>query len=149
MHLFQIIFCNSIFPIDFFLPDSDSRVSHDKISSRRYPRFQKFFEIALTFPHSVFARRTLLFAACFAQREFLHRPLLTDVFLRLRLICLLPIQNPLIEKSAFFSGKASADFCPFGDNGDLDMCFGICRLQQHQVLKHRKTGHFCMASDVF
>ena len=82
----------------------------------------------IDFPHSVFARRTLLFAARFAQRKFLHRPLLTGVFLQLRLISLLPIQNFLIEKSAFLPGKPSADFCPFGDNRDLDMCFGICQL---------------------
>ena len=103
---------------------------------------------AFDFPHSVFARRTLLFAACFAQREFLHQPLLTGVFLQLRLISLLPIQNSLIEKSAFLPGKPSADFCPFGDNRDLDMCFGIRFLQQHQMLKHRKAGHFGMAPDV-
>ena len=47
---FQIIFCNSIFPSDFFLPDSDFRVSHRKISSRRYPMSQKFFEMLLIFP---------------------------------------------------------------------------------------------------
>lgn len=50
MHLFQIIFCNSIFPIDFFLPDSDFMVSHRKISNRRYPMSQKFFEMLLIFP---------------------------------------------------------------------------------------------------
>ncbi len=45
--LFSVI---AFFPLIFFLPDSDSRISHDKISSRRYPRFQKFFEMLLIFP---------------------------------------------------------------------------------------------------
>lgn len=37
-------------PVIFFLPDSDFRVSHRKISSRRYPMSQKFFEMLLIFP---------------------------------------------------------------------------------------------------
>ena len=115
---FQLIF---FFPIR--IPGSltvnfQSQISH----------ISEIFRNAFDFPHSVFVRRTLLFAARFAHLEFLHRPLLTGVFLQLRLISLLPIQNSLIEKSAFLPGKPSADFCPFGDNRDLNMCLGICHL---------------------
>ena len=63
MHLFQIIFCNSIFPSDFFLPDSDFRVSHRKIFSHRYPMSQKFFEMLLIFGIGFFPKMGMRGAA--------------------------------------------------------------------------------------
>lgn len=98
-YIFPVIFSSRILISGF----------HRKISSRRYPMSQKFFEMLLIFP-TVFSPVEPSYLPLLPNGNFCIG-LADGRFLQLRLISLLPIQNSLIEKVCLSSWRS----CPCVD----------------------------------